>query len=81
MSIDINALINHEQQRQYLTFRVGDDPYGVATRYVREILEFDQITLVPMMPSPPSAPVGLMMKALSVCTMAAKPLWAEVLMR
>ncbi|WP_322978903.1 chemotaxis protein CheW [Pseudomonas sp. C11] len=51
MSIDINALINHEQQRQYLTFRVGDDPYGVATRYVREILEFDQITLVPMMPS------------------------------
>ncbi|WP_207780221.1 chemotaxis protein CheW [Pokkaliibacter plantistimulans] len=40
-----------DQQRQYLTFRVGNEMYAVATRYVREILEFDQITHVPMMPS------------------------------
>ena len=49
MAIDLP--LYQEQQRQYLTFRVGMDTYGVATRYVREILEFDQITLVPMMPS------------------------------
>ena len=40
-----------EPQRQYLTFRVDQDLYGVATGQVREILELDQITLVPMMPS------------------------------
>ena len=40
-----------EPQRQYLTFRGDQDLYGVATRQVREILELDQITLVPMMPS------------------------------
>ncbi|WP_061240159.1 chemotaxis protein CheW [Ectopseudomonas composti] len=51
MTTDLTLLINEEQQRQYLTFRVGQDLYGVATRYVREILEFDQITMVPMMPS------------------------------
>ncbi|WP_179526471.1 chemotaxis protein CheW [Ectopseudomonas composti] len=51
MTTDLTLLINEEQQRQYLTFRAGQDLYGVATRYVREILEFDQITLVPMMPS------------------------------
>ncbi|VXC96397.1 Chemotaxis protein CheW [Pseudomonas sp. 8Z] len=51
MSIDLELLSNEGLQRQYLTFRVGEELYGVATRYVREILEFDQITLVPMMPS------------------------------
>lgn len=51
MTIDPGLLINEEQQSQYLTFRVDQDLYGVATRYVREILEYDQITLVPMMPS------------------------------
>lgn len=50
MSIDLTPLANHEQQRQYLTFRVGRDLFGVATRYVREILEFHAITQVPMMP-------------------------------
>ena len=39
-----------DEQRQYLTFRVGRDLFGVATRYVREILEFHAITQVPMMP-------------------------------
>ncbi|MGP9825653.1 chemotaxis protein CheW [Ectopseudomonas khazarica] len=40
-----------QQQRQYLTFRVQQDMYAVASRYVREILEYDQVTQVPMMPS------------------------------
>ena len=40
-----------QQQRQYLTFRVQQDMYAVPSRYVREILEYDQVTQVPMMPS------------------------------
>ncbi|SEI23553.1 chemotaxis protein CheW [Pseudomonas asplenii] len=50
MSIDPTLLATEEQPRQYLTFRVGRDLFGVATRYVREILEFHAITQVPMMP-------------------------------
>lgn len=49
MNLDL-ALLSSEEQRQYLTFRVGRDLFGVATRYVREILEFHAITQVPMMP-------------------------------
>lgn len=49
MNLDL-ALQSGEEQRQYLTFRVGRDLFGVATRYVREILEFHAITQVPMMP-------------------------------
>ncbi|MGA6106266.1 chemotaxis protein CheW [Pseudomonas solani] len=49
MNLDF-ALQSGEEQRQYLTFRVGRDLFGVATRYVREILEFHAITQVPMMP-------------------------------
>lgn len=49
MNLDL-ALQSSEEQRQYLTFRVGRDLFGVATRYVREILEFHAITQVPMMP-------------------------------
>lgn len=41
---------HNNQQRLYLTLRVNQDIYAVATHYVREILEYDQITLVPMMP-------------------------------
>lgn len=51
MTNDLALLSDAEQQRQYLTLRVGQDLYGIATRYVREILEFDQITQVPMMPN------------------------------
>ncbi len=50
MSLDLALLADDEQQRQYLTFRVGRDLFGVATRYIREILEFHSITQVPMMP-------------------------------
>ncbi|QXI31165.1 chemotaxis protein CheW [Pseudomonas vanderleydeniana] len=50
MGIDLTLPAAEEQQRQYLTFRVGRDQFGVATRYVREILEFHAITPVPMMP-------------------------------
>ncbi|WP_017905103.1 chemotaxis protein CheW [Pseudomonas asplenii] len=50
MNIDLTLPATEEQPRQYLTFRVGRDLFGVATRYVREILEFHAITQVPMMP-------------------------------
>ncbi|MFP6848412.1 MAG: chemotaxis protein CheW [Pseudomonas sp.] len=48
MSANNEALA--EQQRQYLTLRVHQEMYAVPTHCVREILEYGQITLVPMMP-------------------------------
>ena len=37
--------------RQYLTFRVGREVFGIGVLTAREILELDQITNVPMMPA------------------------------
>lgn len=48
-----------DEQRQYLTFRVDSDLFGVATRYVREILELHGITQVPMMPPLVSGVINL----------------------
>lgn len=36
---------------QYLTFRLGGENYGVPIERVREILEFSEPTVIPMMPA------------------------------
>jgi len=46
-----HAALGGDTERQYLSFRVGQETYAVPTRYVREILEYGQITRVPMMPA------------------------------
>ncbi|MCJ8314752.1 MAG: purine-binding chemotaxis protein CheW [Saccharospirillaceae bacterium] len=35
---------------QYLTFDIGDESFGMALRQTREILEYSEITHVPLMP-------------------------------
>ena len=37
--------------RQYLTFSLGGEMYGVETLSVKEIIEYGQVTAVPMMPA------------------------------
>lgn len=37
--------------RQYLTFVVGGENYGIAILGVKEIIEYDEVTPVPMMPA------------------------------
>lgn len=36
--------------RQFLTFQLGGDMYAVGTGCVREIIEYDAVTSVPMLP-------------------------------
>nr|WP_258868945.1 chemotaxis protein CheW [Alkalilimnicola ehrlichii] len=36
---------------QYLTFVLGDEMFGAGIRQVREIIEYHNVTTVPMMPS------------------------------
>lgn len=37
--------------RQYLVFSLGGEAFGISIRSVKEIIEFGQLTQVPMMPS------------------------------
>jgi len=39
------------EARQYLTFTLGEDVYGVAIGKVREIVEFHTLTQIPLMPA------------------------------
>jgi purine-binding chemotaxis protein CheW len=39
-----------EQQRQYLTFRLGAESYALGLMSVKEIIEYGGVTQVPMMP-------------------------------
>ncbi|HMV07223.1 MAG TPA: chemotaxis protein CheW [Accumulibacter sp.] len=39
------------EPRQYLTFTLGGEMYGVETLSVKEIIEYGQVTTVPMMPA------------------------------
>ncbi|RKZ99717.1 MAG: chemotaxis protein CheW [Gammaproteobacteria bacterium] len=44
------ALIEQEQQGQYLTFLVGKEKLGISIHEVKEIIEISNITRVPMTP-------------------------------
>lgn len=39
-----------EEQNQYLTFRLGGECFGVGILCVKEIIEYNTVTTVPMMP-------------------------------
>ncbi|TGN08183.1 chemotaxis protein CheW [Leptospira ilyithenensis] len=38
------------QDIQYLTFRLGEELFGLGILYIKEIIEFEPVTNVPMMP-------------------------------
>ncbi len=55
----MNALVKAEaaksiaaipEQRQYLTFMLGDEMFAVGILSIKEIIEYGQLTVVPMMP-------------------------------
>lgn len=53
-----NALVAHsgepapaEQTAQYLTFTVGKEMFGLGILAVKEIIEYQSLTMVPMMPA------------------------------
>ena len=41
---------NHTEHQQYLTFMLGGEIFGLAILGIKEIIEYGQITTVPMMP-------------------------------
>ncbi len=42
--------IDNEEQRQYLTFLLGSETFGVSILRIKEIIEYGKLTSVPMMP-------------------------------
>ncbi|TGL90632.1 purine-binding chemotaxis protein CheW [Leptospira congkakensis] len=38
------------QELQYLTFQISDELFGLGILYIKEIIEFESVTHVPMMP-------------------------------
>ena len=44
------ALAKVAEQRQFLTFSLGGQTFALSIEHVREIIEFDEMTEVPMMP-------------------------------
>ncbi|WP_433861548.1 chemotaxis protein CheW [Pseudomonas thivervalensis] len=49
-SINVQSLDGALQVRQYLTFTLAGEPFAVGTLSVKEIIEYGQLTAVPMMP-------------------------------
>ncbi|MCX7208480.1 MAG: chemotaxis protein CheW [Proteobacteria bacterium] len=43
--------IKHDNKFHCVTFILGEDLFGIQINFIREIIEFDGITHVPMMPS------------------------------
>ena len=43
--------ICHAEANQYLTFKLGDETFGLDIRKVREVLDFTNITKVPQTPA------------------------------
>lgn len=63
--------VEHEQS-QYLTFRLGDEEFGVGILQVKEILEYAAPTLVPMVPEFIRGVINLRGNVVPVVDLAAK---------
>ncbi|MCP4695676.1 MAG: chemotaxis protein CheW [Gammaproteobacteria bacterium] len=51
---------------QYLTFRLGDEIYGISVLRIKKIIEFGNVTRLPMMPSFICGILNLLGKAVPV---------------
>ncbi len=60
------------EQSQYLTFRLGDEEFGVGILQVKEILEYGGITRVPMVPDFIRGVINLRGNVVPVVDLAAK---------
>lgn len=46
----VHQVDNPEEQSQYLTFQIGREMFAVGILHIREIIEYGNLTTVPMMP-------------------------------
>ena len=60
------------QPGKFLTFKLGDESYGVAVLKIREIIRMQKITLVPQMPSYVKGVINLRGKVIPVIDMRLK---------
>lgn len=56
--------------RQYLTFLLNDEPYGIGILNIREIIEYDALTAVPLMPEFISGVINLRGNVVPVVNLA-----------
>jgi purine-binding chemotaxis protein CheW len=50
VSKSVEASAAEEQAQQYLTFMLGAEVYAIGILAIKEIIEYDELTTVPMMP-------------------------------
>jgi purine-binding chemotaxis protein CheW len=60
------------QAGKFLTFKLGEESYGVAVLKIREIIRMQKITLVPQMPSYVKGVINLRGKVIPVIDMRLK---------
>lgn len=61
-----------DDQHQYLTFQVGQEMFAVGILHIREIIEFGNLTTVPMMPSFVRGVINLRGSVVPVIDLAAR---------
>ncbi|GAB4057235.1 chemotaxis protein CheW [Uliginosibacterium sediminicola] len=50
-SVALASAATHSAQGQYLTFMLGNETLAIGILAIKEIIEYNQLTVVPMMPS------------------------------
>ncbi|MFT7109576.1 MAG: purine-binding chemotaxis protein CheW [Psychrobacter glaciei] len=65
-----NENINSGNVQQFLTFVLNDETYGVGILHIREIIEYDNLTVVPLMPDFISGVINLRGNVVPVVNLA-----------
>lgn len=64
--------VDTDEQRQYLTFSLGQEMFAVGILHIREIIEYGNVTTVPMMPSFVRGVINLRGSVVPVLDLAAR---------
>ena len=67
---NVNMEALNEAARQYLTFELGGDVYGIGILTAREIIDYGNLTQVPMMPDFISGVINLRGSVVPVVNLA-----------
>ncbi|MBA6224935.1 MULTISPECIES: chemotaxis protein CheW [unclassified Colwellia] len=70
MSKPTNESISSGNVQQFLTFVLNDETYGVGILHIREIIEYDNLTIVPLMPDFISGVINLRGNVVPVINLA-----------
>lgn len=62
--------IKSDNVQQFLTFIINDETYGVGILHIREIIEYDNLTVVPLMPDFISGVINLRGNVVPVVNLA-----------